>query len=315
MSTGLQYSANESFASRTWKNPKTGVVHAFHSKHWGNFQYILDERDQQNHQLKWTYGGFQDRSGDALGAEWYVENIFEELNSPGEWFYDKVEKKLYLYPNGTHTPMNGIGTMLYRLFNIQGSQDHPVYKITFMNITFTQTEPTFLQSYEVPSGGDWAIHRGGAVFVEGIDGFTMQKCLFDSPGGNALFLSDYIRNAVIEANEFKYTGDSAIVAVGSVDLIDGTKGNQPRGTKIVGNFVHEIGIYGKQVSAFMQSLACQSEVIGNVFFNGPRAGINFNDGLGGENRVENNLVFNMVRETADHGPFNSWDIGYHTSLP
>ena len=307
MSAGLQYSPSEGFSSRSWKNPKTGVVHVFHSKHWGNLQYILDERDDQNHQLKWTQGGFQSRSGDDQGAEWFVENIFEELDAPGEWFYDKIEKKLYLYPNGTDVPTSGIGTVLHRLFNIQGSMDHPVFNITLMNITFTQTEPTFLQSYEVPSGGDWSIHRGGAVFVEGADGFTMQKCCFDSPGGNALFLSNYIRNAVIEDNEFKYTGDSAIAAVGSVDLIDGTSGNQPRGIKIVGNLAHEIGIYGKQVSAFMQSLACQSEISGNVFFNGPRAGINFNDGFGGGNRLENNLVFNMVRETNDHGPFNSWD--------
>ena len=315
MNTGLQYSPNEGFASRSWKNPKTGVVHFFHSKHWGNFQYALDERDEQNNLLKWTYGGFQFGHGDAQGAEWYVENIFEELDAPGEWFYDETEKKIYLYPNGTDIPTSGIGTLLRTLFNIEGSMDNPVYNITLMNITFTQTEPTYFESYEVPSGGDWSIHRGGAVFVEGVDGFTVQKCRFDSTGGNALFLSNYIRNAIVEDSEFRYTGDSAIAAVGSVDLIDGTNGNQPRGINIAGNLVHEIGIYGKQVSAFMQALACQSEIVANVFFNGPRAGINFNDGLGGGNRVENNLIFNMVRETNDHGPFNSWDrLPYITTV-
>ena len=305
--SGLEYSPNEGFASRTWTNPKTGVVHVFHSKHWGNFQYVIDERDEKNNQLKWSRGGFQDRSGDSEGAEWFVENIFEELDSPGEWFYNETEQKLYLYPNGTDVPTSGVGTMLQTLFNIQGSMDRPVYNITLKNITFTQTEPTFLESYEVPSGGDWSIHRGGAVFVEGADGFYMEKCRFDSPGGNALFLSNYIRNAAVQDSEFKYTGDSAIAAVGSVDLIDGTNGNQPRGITIIGNLVHEIGIYGKQTSAFIQALACQTEIRDNVFFNGPRAGINFNDGFGGGNSVENNLIFNMVRETADHGPFNSWD--------
>ena len=313
--SGLQYSPSVGFASRSWKNPKTGVIHFFHSKHWGNLQFAIDERDEQNNQLKWSYGGFQTRGGDTEGAEWYVENIFEELDSPGEWFYNETEMKLYLYPNGTNAPTSGVGTMLQRLFNIQGSMDRPVYNITLMNITFTQTEPTFLSSYEVPSGGDWSIHRGGAVFVEGADGLTVQKCRFDSTGGNALFLSNYIRNAVVEDSEFKYTGDSAIAAVGSVELIDGTSGNQPRGTYIVGNLVHEIGIYGKQTSAFIQSLACQTQVAENVFFNGPRAGINFNDGFGGGNKVENNLIFNMVRETSDHGPFNSWDrVPYITTV-
>jgi len=30
-----------------------------------------------------------------------------------------------------------------------------------------------------------------------------------------------------------------------------------------------------------------------------------NDGFLGNNLVQGNLVFNMVRETSDHGPFNS----------
>ena len=34
---------------------------------------------------------------------------------------------------------------------------------------------------------------------------------------------------------------------------------------------------------------------GNVFFNGPRAGININDGFGGGNQIQNNLLFNFVR--------------------
>ena len=304
---GLVYSSSEEFASRTWKNPKTGVVHAFHCGHWGNWLFAVDDRDKENNTITWSYGGFQEARGCGNGAEWFIENIFEELDAPGEWFYDETEMKLYLFPNGTDLPTSGVGTMLHRLFNIQGSMDRPVYNITLMNLTFTQTEPTFFESYEVPSGGDWSIHRGGAVFVEGADSFNIQKCRFDSPGGNALFLSNYVRNAVIEDNEFKYTGDSAIAAVGSVDLIDGTNGNQPRGTKIIGNLIHEIGIYGKQTSAYIQALACQTELTGNVFFNGPRAGINFNDGFGGGNLIKNNLLFNMVRETSDHGPFNSWD--------
>ena len=45
----------------------------------------------------------------------------------------------------------------------------------------------------------------------------------------------------------------------------------------------------------------------NVFFNGPRAGINFNDGFGGGDSISHNLVFSTCRESGDHGPFNSWD--------
>ena len=229
------------------------------------------------------------------------------MDSPGEWFYDTNRKILYYAQNGTSLPEEGVAPVLDELITITGTQDQPVINITIANLTFAHTSTTYMSSYEVPSGGDWSVHRGGAVFVEGAKHVLVQNCLFDSPGGNGLFLSNYVRDAVVEGNEFVWVGDNAIVAVGTADLIDGTNGNQPRGTQILGNLVHEIGIYGKQVCAFVQSVACQTKLVGNVFFNGPRAGINFNDGFGGGNILENNLMFNLVRETGDHGPFNSWD--------
>jgi len=89
--------------------------------------------------------------------------------------------------------------------------------------------------------------------------------------------------------------------------INGTQKTQPVNNLISNNHMHEIGVYGKQTSCYFQSLAYRTTVKDNVCYNGPRAGINFNDGFGGGNTVEGNLVFNMVRETGDHGPFNSWD--------
>jgi hypothetical protein len=44
----------------------------------------------------------------------------------------------------------------------------------------------------------------------------------------------------------------------------------------------------------------------DIFYNGPRANLNFNDQFGGDNHILSNLIFNSCRETADHGPFNSW---------
>ena len=46
---------------------------------------------------------------------------------------------------------------------------------------------------------------------------------------------------------------------------------------------------------------------GNIAFNAPRALVNFNDGAFGGSTLEKNLFVNAVRETGDHGPFNSYD--------
>lgn len=39
----------------------------------------------------------------------------------------------------------------------------------------------------------------------------------------------------------------------------------------------------------------------------PRAAINFNDALGGGNLIDRNLLWNICRESGDHGPINSWN--------
>ena len=64
----------------------------------------------------------------------------------------------------------------------------------------------------------------------------------------------------------------------SLDLMDGTNLEQPRGTLFDHNVVREVGVFGKQTSAFVQMIACNTTIQNSVMFNGPRAGINFNDG-------------------------------------
>ena len=89
--------------------------------------------------------------------------------------------------------------------------------------------------------------------------------------------------------------------------VDGTDGNHPRYTTVVNNIAREVGLYEKQSSFFVQAKTAESRILGNVFFNGPRAGINANDGFGGGDVISHNLVFSTCRESGDHGPFNSWD--------
>ena len=88
---------------------------------------------------------------------------------------------------------------------------------------------------------------------------------------------------------------------------DGTDGEHPRYTAILECTAREVGLYEKQASFYMQAKTAYTSLVGNVFFNGPRAGINFNDGFGGGDEIIRNLVFSTCRESGDHGPLNSWD--------
>ena len=144
-------------------------------------------------------------------------------------------------------------------------------------------------------------HRSGALFVQDAENIQVTRCLFNQTGGNGVFLSNYVRNATIADNEFTLVGDSAIASLGSTNAVFGTAPTYPNQNTIANNHIHDFGVYGKQTSCYFQALTANTTLVDNVCYNGPRAGINFNDGFAGGNLVKGNLVFNQVRETGDHG--------------
>ena len=139
-----------------------------------------------------------------------------------------------------------------------------------------------MEPYEVPSGGDWAVHRGAAFVIEGAEDIEISQCSFDQPGGNGLLLSDYTRNCSIHSNDFSFSGDSAIVSLGRaqrlVDPENHTDGLFPAGNLISHNWIHDVGVFGKQVSCYFQSKSCGNTVEFNICANGPRDSLNFDDG-------------------------------------
>lgn len=313
---GIKIRTNETFGSGRWANPSTGIAHGFHTGFWGNNMMTIRSRKDNPATnitiLEYDGGGWQMAQGAAAHREYFVENIRELLDVPGEFFVDmdaRPHPVLFYWPNGTRLDASTelIAPVLDSLIQLQGTQAVPVRDVTLANMTFVHTAETLMKKYTVPSGGDYAIHTNGAVRVAGTEGTVVSDCLFDRLGGNGLVVADYNRNTTIARNSFRKLGDSAIVLVGSAELLDTTGGDQPRFTTIEGNTAYEYGLIGKQVAAVFQAVSCQTLIRNNVFFSGPRHGINFNDGMGGNNRLLGNLMFNQVRESSDAGPFNSWD--------
>ncbi len=64
-----------------------------------------------------------------------------------------------------------------------------------------------------------------------------------------------------------------MVAVGKHELIDGTAGEFPHRNTIARNHIHEIGLIGKQVAGYFQSIAGSNIIKQNVIYNGPRVSI------------------------------------------
>ncbi|CAF3769782.1 unnamed protein product [Rotaria sp. Silwood1] len=291
-----------------WSNPTTGFVHTFHGGFWGGWIFEIASSNTTENTIMFSRGGFQEARGAGNGGPFYVSNIFEELDSPNEWFLDKNTRTLYFMPNDT-MPNVFVASQIPCLISVSGSDiGNSANNILIQGLIFTQTSNTYMRDYMVPSGGDWAVHRGGTIYLINTRNITIAHNLFTQLGSNGLALIDYNDGTSIMSNEFVWLADSAIILVGSTNGIDGfSVASQPTNTLIQSNLIHEIGIYVKQSAPLLISVSRSVSVIGNLMFNMPRAGININDGFYGNHTISYNVIFNTVRETSDHGPINSWD--------
>jgi hypothetical protein len=228
-------------------------------------------------------GGNQGGEGNDAAGEWFIENVYEELDQPNEYFFDAKTNDLHVWYNGTTAlpPSSITVPRLANIFVVKGTKETPVKNITIgPGLQFVDTRPTYMEPRTNPSGGDWALERSGAVLLEGCESCEVKWNSFHHLDGNAVFLSGYNRDTLIYNNVFVWLGQNAIASWGYLDgetmsnmTNSGLGGLQPRRTLIERNWVHEIGHIQKQSSFYFQAITAETTIQNNVVFNIPRAGI------------------------------------------
>jgi hypothetical protein len=312
---------------RKWKNPVGGYMHALHAGEWGGFHYRVTGVDSNgNLQLA---GGWQNNRPAPMHKEFrFVENIFEELDAPGEWYLDRKEKTLYYYPpRGVDLPTAAIEVShLKNSIELHGTAEKPLTNIELKGLTFLHNERTFMDTKEPLLRSDWTIYRGGALLFEGTENCKVTACDFTGLGGNAMMFSDYNKQDTISGCLVEYIGANAVCFVGDpravrsplfsyesslpYQQLDQTPGpltnNYPQECVVTDNLFHNLGEIEKQATGVEIEMSSAILVLHNSIYNTPRAGINIGDGCWGGHILAYNDVFNTVLETGDHGAFNSW---------
>jgi len=310
-----------------WKSPASGYVHALHSAKWGDFHYIITGKDSSGKPM--MEGGWQNNRRSGMHEKYrYAENIFEELDTVNEWYYNQKRKILYYFPpKGLDLKAARFETpQIAHLFEFRGTEEKPVKNITISGLTLTETARTFMQNKEPLLRSDWTIYRGGAVLFEGAIHCRLENSLLHNLGGNAVFFNKYNRDCEVSGCQISEIGASGICFVGDpgavrspsfeyyqyippaeIDRTPGPKtNNYPKNCKVYDNLMFNLGYVEKQ-SAGVQLSMCQDITVShNTIYDVPRSGINVNEGTWGGHIIEFNDVFNTVKETGDHGSFNSW---------
>lgn len=326
------------FTRKRWSKPAEVIVHIFPGHYWHNAQYRVRSIDRRRLAVKLGEGGWQTNEFLAPNefqenSRFFFDNVFEELDAPNEWYLD-IEKNLLYFkpPEGLDLTSAKVEVdQLRQLIEVRGSKDHPVHHLKFSGFRFAHTAATFMDPYELPSTGDWGIYRGGTVLMEGAEDCAIENSFFDAVGGNALFINGHNRRIRVYGNTFSNTGDSAVCLVGRNNMDEsktwtcplcGAKrpwdfaevDEYPAECLISNNRMHDIGVYGKQTAGVFITMSRKNTISHNHIYDMPRSAICINDPYWGGHIVEYNDIHDTVRETDDHGPFNSWGRGHYWCL-
>ncbi len=224
-----------------WADPTGAFLHGMHPGLWGSQHYrVLGKKPDGS--LDYEGGWQNNRSSSPHKGYRMTENVFEELDSPGEWFHDTKSGWLY------YQPADGIDLktatfeavrQIKHLINFHGETETsemtltrtgnslgemtvethhtttPVRHIRIEGLTFTGTARTFMETREPLLRSDWSIYRGGALHLRGTEHITIARCRFEELGGNAVFVDSYNKHTGILSNRFRDNGASDVNLVGS----------------------------------------------------------------------------------------------------
>ncbi|KAG7380062.1 hypothetical protein PHYPSEUDO_007808 [Phytophthora pseudosyringae] len=230
-----------------------------------------------------------------------VENVLQELDSPGEWFFDVSTRELYLIPLKASTTATSLASsvleipLLHQLLRVSGSRENqyvtPTHahttlqettsrtktsNVRFRYLTLSGTQLHHLNIYERIPGSGWPMTRVAAVFFESVANATIEHCSFEKIGGNAIMVSGENSNIQIANNNVSFVGSNGI----SVLARRGFQFNSfqepvlahllvPRAVNISFNQVHHFGQQVAHSAAIMVVGAKQTTIYGNLVFDSP----------------------------------------------
>jgi len=310
----------------SYENPQGAYVHAMHAALWGDMHWLVKGKTENDSLV--LEGGWQNNRPSEMHPRYrIIENVFEELDAPQEWYFNKKEKVLYYYPEeGTDIKQAKIEVVrLKNLIEFKGTKENPVQFITFEGLVFRHASRSFMENKEPLLRSDWTTYRGGAIKFTGAEDCSIINCEFDQLGGNSIFVNNYNRRLTFKSCYIHQSGASGIAFVGDPEMVrsplfrygpqdyknldrtPGPKGdNYPQDCRVEDCLITMTGRFEKQTAPVQISMSSRITVNHCSIYDVPRAGINISEGTFGGHIIENCDVFNTVLETGDHGSFNSW---------
>ncbi|WP_162262903.1 right-handed parallel beta-helix repeat-containing protein [Paenibacillus sp. Soil787] len=266
-STGGKWTYTSNEPDKYWKTADQMWAEGFWYNDWFSDSMQVDKLDTAAK----TISVLQTTPyGMLIGQRYYVFNLLEELDVPGEWFLDRNTKILYFYaPSSMNGKNMQFTTLNTPLLTVSGSSN-----INFEGITFENTNQNDAQ-------------------ITNADKIGMKGNTFRNIGGQAIVI-DTSTNIQIKDSDFYNLGKGGISST--------TSGYRPTlapaNIWIENNYFTRFNTVTKTYAPAVNVGGVGVRVRNNMMSESDHEAI----AIGGNNNIiENNEIYSVVKTTADAG--------------
>jgi len=247
-----------------------------------------------------------------VGARFFVDNVREELDSPGEWYLDRATGQLTYWPRSADFARQPAGfaagtvlSNLDRLIEVKGEakEGREVGYLSFEGFAFEATD------YALPTQ-DWYHSDSAALWLGEANHIRVADSRFTNLGGTAVVLVGGCHDNELVHNEITFCGAGAYT-------INGNPQNQHLGAAapdrpaqkntIAGNTIHHTGLLFKHGNPICANSGVGNLISHNTIHDAPRMGILLTADCAG-NRIEYNEVRRTSLETGDTGAIYAYAV-------
>lgn len=318
----FRYSTIPDSQPRRWSKPSQAEINIFPWYCWVNDILPVAQADADEHTIALGHGPHHDWMPLLAGNRFIVENVFEELDQPGEWCTDRESGRLSFWPPaGDVATAEVIAPRLEDLIHLTGNAKQPVRHITISGLTFSHTNSPFPEqqheSHHSPT------LSGAAVRLEHADDCRIENNRFHNLGGDGVRLHGPDARNRITDNEFSEVGGSGVSLAShqpgnaetwqDKEVLRSNARLYPRLVRnvISNNHIHHCGVMKKNCAGvqFYGINSVDNVISHNLIHHMSDKGMTMQDGFG-RFIIEYNEMHTLGLEIADTGGImtNRWFV-------
>lgn len=252
--------------AKLWSTAPDGMIYGFFTYNWYDASDNIKSIDVDNSTLT-TQRDCQ--YGAVAGQEYYVYNMLEELDHPGEYYIDRNSGILYFYPPAANGSCS-LSILSGPMFSFaEGAK----------NIK--------LKNMSLYCG------RGNAIYARGIDAVGVEGCSIYNFASSGIDIGNAYNTYVTDCHIYDIGEHTVYLGGPEEDL----KSLKPSGNYMENNWCHD---WGQKVaySAAIRAVGVGVRISNNKFNSAPHLAVNL---FGNDTIVEYNDVSDVLNTAADSG--------------